>query len=118
MERRHFLRLAFGITAGATVLAASAMAVPLPPISAEQHLAPPPGDARARARHAGRCRSSQARTGALGPSLASALAPASLGLAPLASPSLGMAPPLAPSPLVRRAAITGRPFCLRQFLLA
>jgi hypothetical protein len=45
MERRHFLKLAFGITAGATVLAASAKAAALPPISAEPHLGRPPGDA-------------------------------------------------------------------------
>jgi hypothetical protein len=68
---------------------------------------------------AGRCRSSQARTSALRPSLAPAgalapaplglaspplgLAPASLGLAPLAPASLGLAPSLAPSSLVRQA---------------
>src|SRR6202020_156914 len=68
---------------------------------------------RSRRGHAGRCRSSQARTGTLGPSLAPALAPASLGLA---SPSLGLAPPLAPSPLVRRPAATRLAFRLRSFV--
>jgi len=40
MERRHFLKLTFGFVAGATALAASAQAAPLPPISAEQGLVP------------------------------------------------------------------------------
>jgi len=44
MERRHFLKLAFGYVAGATALAASARAAPLPPISAEPALAPPRGE--------------------------------------------------------------------------
>jgi hypothetical protein len=40
MERRHFLKLTFGFVAGASALAASAKAAPLPPISAEQGLVP------------------------------------------------------------------------------
>ena len=40
MERRHFLKLTFGFVAGATALAASAQAAPLPPIAAEQGLMP------------------------------------------------------------------------------
>jgi hypothetical protein len=45
MERRHFLKLAFGFVAGATVLAASAKAAPLPPIGAQPGLVPPHGEA-------------------------------------------------------------------------
>jgi hypothetical protein len=41
MERRHFLKLAFGFVAGATALAASARASPLPPVSAQPSLTPP-----------------------------------------------------------------------------
>jgi hypothetical protein len=41
MERREFLKLTFGFVAGASALAASAQAAPLPPIRAEQGLAPP-----------------------------------------------------------------------------
>src|ERR1700735_5193641 len=41
MERRHFLSVAFGVAAGVAVLAASANATPLPPISAEQNLVLP-----------------------------------------------------------------------------
>jgi hypothetical protein len=41
MERRHFLKLTFGFVAGATALAASAKAAPLPPISAQQLVMPP-----------------------------------------------------------------------------
>jgi hypothetical protein len=41
MERRDFLKLTFGFVAGATALAASAQAAPLPPISAQQDLTPP-----------------------------------------------------------------------------
>jgi hypothetical protein len=41
MERRHFLKLTFGFVAGASALAASAKAAPLPPISAEQQIMPP-----------------------------------------------------------------------------
>jgi len=44
MERRHFLKLAFGLAAGATAIAASANAAPLPPISAAPGLAPPRGE--------------------------------------------------------------------------
>jgi hypothetical protein len=42
MERRHFLKLTFGFVAGATALAASAQAAPLPPVSALPSLTPPP----------------------------------------------------------------------------
>jgi hypothetical protein len=45
MERRHFLKLALGCVAGATALAASARAAPLPPIPAELGLVPPRGEA-------------------------------------------------------------------------
>ena len=45
MERRHFLKLAFGFAAGATAMAASANAAPLPPISAAPGLAPPRSEA-------------------------------------------------------------------------
>jgi hypothetical protein len=41
MERRDFLKLTFGIVAGASVLAAAAQAAPLPPISAEAGLVSP-----------------------------------------------------------------------------
>jgi hypothetical protein len=41
MERRHFLKLAFGVAVGATALAAGANAAPLPPIAAGQGLMPP-----------------------------------------------------------------------------
>lgn len=44
MERRHFLKLSLGLAAGATALAASAKAAPLPPVSAEG-LVPPRGEA-------------------------------------------------------------------------
>src|ERR1700728_1182587 len=37
MERRHFLSVAFGVAAGVAVLAASANATPLPPISGGQN---------------------------------------------------------------------------------
>jgi len=40
MERRHFLKLTFGLVAGAGALAASAEAAPLPPIPAEAGLVP------------------------------------------------------------------------------
>jgi hypothetical protein len=43
MERRHFIKVAFGFVAGAAALAASAQAAPLPPISAEKALVPPRG---------------------------------------------------------------------------
>lgn len=39
MERRHFLKFAFGFVAGATALAATAKAAPLPPVSPQ--LVPP-----------------------------------------------------------------------------
>ena len=45
MERRHFLKVAFGFAAGAAALAAGATAAPLPPISMEPSLAPPRGEA-------------------------------------------------------------------------
>jgi hypothetical protein len=45
MERRHFLKVAFGFAAGATALAAGAKAAPLPPISTERSLAPARGEA-------------------------------------------------------------------------
>jgi hypothetical protein len=41
MERRHFLKLTLGFVAGATALAASAQAAPLPPIPVEQNLVSP-----------------------------------------------------------------------------
>jgi hypothetical protein len=44
MERRHFLKLTFGFVAGATALAASAQAAPLPPIPADHGLVPRRGD--------------------------------------------------------------------------
>ena len=40
MERRDFLKLTFGFVAGATALAASAQAAPLPPMGPEQGLVP------------------------------------------------------------------------------
>jgi hypothetical protein len=45
MERRHFLKLAFGVAAGATAFAAGVNAAPLPPIAAEQGLVPRRGEA-------------------------------------------------------------------------
>jgi len=44
MERREFLKLGLGVVAGATALAVSANAAPLPPIEATQGLAPPRGN--------------------------------------------------------------------------
>src|SRR5258706_175572 len=44
MERRNFLKLAFGFVAGAAALATSAKAAPLPPISAELGVAPRRGE--------------------------------------------------------------------------
>jgi hypothetical protein len=44
MERRDFLKLTFGLAAGATALAASANAAPLPPIAVPQGLVPSHGD--------------------------------------------------------------------------
>jgi hypothetical protein len=41
MERRDFLKLAFGLAACATALAASAQAAPLPPVSSPQGFVPP-----------------------------------------------------------------------------
>lgn len=41
MERRHFLKLTVGFAAGASALAASAIAAPLPPIAAAQAPLPP-----------------------------------------------------------------------------
>jgi hypothetical protein len=41
MERRNLLKLTVGLAAGATMLAASAMAAPLPPMSAPQGLVAP-----------------------------------------------------------------------------
>jgi hypothetical protein len=44
MERRHFLKLAFGFIAGASALAAGAEAAPLPPVTPEgQGLVPQRG---------------------------------------------------------------------------
>jgi hypothetical protein len=45
MERRHFLKLTFGFVAGAAAIAASAKAAPLPPVSPQQDLVPPRGEA-------------------------------------------------------------------------
>jgi hypothetical protein len=44
MERRHFLKLAFGFAGGAAALAAGAQAAPLPPVSPQQNLVPPRGE--------------------------------------------------------------------------
>lgn len=41
MERRDFLKFTVGFVAGASALAASAQAAPLPPVSAAQGLTPP-----------------------------------------------------------------------------
>ena len=48
MERRHFLKLAFGFAAGAAALAASAQAAPLAPhpLTEDGRLPPPNEDAR------------------------------------------------------------------------
>jgi hypothetical protein len=48
MERRHFLKLAFGFAAGATAVAASAQAAPLSPLplSGDGGLPPTNGEAR------------------------------------------------------------------------
>jgi len=45
MERRHFLTLAFGFAAGATAIAASANAAPLPPVATVPGLVPAAGEA-------------------------------------------------------------------------
>jgi len=44
MERRHFLKLAFGIAAGTAALAASVQAAPLPPVSAQPSFVPARGE--------------------------------------------------------------------------
>jgi len=44
MERRHFLKLAFGIAAGTAALAASVQAAPLPPVSAQPGFVPARGE--------------------------------------------------------------------------
>jgi hypothetical protein len=47
MERRHFLKLTFGFIAGASALAAGAVAAeaaPLPPVTPEGGLVPPRGE--------------------------------------------------------------------------
>ena len=44
MERRHFLKLAFGFAAGAATLAASAQAAPLMPHPLEEDGRPPPSN--------------------------------------------------------------------------
>jgi hypothetical protein len=44
MERRNLLKLTLGLAAGATMLAASAMAAPVPPMSAPQALVAPHSD--------------------------------------------------------------------------
>jgi hypothetical protein len=46
MERRHFLKLAFGFAAGAAAVAASAQAAPLLPQPLTEGLPPENGDAR------------------------------------------------------------------------
>lgn len=47
MERRHFLKLAFGVAAGTAALAAGALAAPLAPhpLAKDQRLPPANGDA-------------------------------------------------------------------------
>ncbi len=44
MERRHFLKLTLGVVAGATALAATATAAPLPPVLPQTDLLPPHGE--------------------------------------------------------------------------
>jgi hypothetical protein len=47
MERRHFLKLTFGLIAGASALAVAAEAAPLPPVTPEgQGLVSPAGRTR------------------------------------------------------------------------
>ena len=90
MERRHFLKLAFGFAAGGIALAASAM----PPADAgtARRRRQTAGQSRcATRRHLGRGgRSPHAGRSALGPRPASRLGPSALGMA---SPALGLAPP-------------------------
>jgi hypothetical protein len=45
MERRHFLKIAFGFAAGAAALATSAQAAPLAPHPLQDSVRPPPADA-------------------------------------------------------------------------
>ena len=47
MERRYFLKIAFGVAAGATALAVSAQAAPLLPFLPKLGLVPSRGDERA-----------------------------------------------------------------------
>ncbi len=115
MERRHFLKLAFGFAAGAAALAASAQAAPLMPqplagngqLPADQNAHP----AVTSGEEVDRLQPEEVRWGRhrrlgsssrLGSSALGLAPPTSLGLAPpplgLASPSL--APPLASSVLV------------------
>jgi len=102
MERRHFLKLAFGFAAGAAAFAASARAAPLAPRALTEDGRLPPSNEEARP---------AVTTGEevehLKPSLGLAqaalgLAQTALGLAPppLAPQALGLAPSLLAPPLL------------------
>ena len=112
MERRHFLKLAFGFAAGGIALAASAQAAPLMPAPLARRQTARQSRCPTR-RHVGRGgRSPHAGGSALGPRPSSRLgrgggAPA-LGLAPppLASPALGLAsPPSLAPPLLASSSL-------------
>ena len=119
MERRHFLKLAFGFAAGGVALAASAQAAPLMPAPLADDAKLPVNRGCPARRHVGRGgRSPHAGRSALGPRPSSRLAPTlglasqALGLAPspLASQALGLASPpsLAPPLLARRRYMVSR----------
>ena len=108
MERRHFLKLAFGFAAGGIALAASAQAAPLMPAPLARRQTARQSRCPTR-RHVGRGgRSPHAGGSALGPRPSSRLGPPALGLAPppLASPALGLAsPPSLAPPLLASSSL-------------
>ncbi len=82
MERRHFLKLAFGFAAGGIALAASAQAAPLMPAPLADDAKLPANPRCPARRHVGRGgRSPHARRSALGPRPSSRLGPKAAGAA-------------------------------------
>jgi len=102
MERRHFLKLAFGFIAGASALVAGAAGTEAAAAAAGTAggagACPPAGRARRTCdRNPGRCRPPCAGPGAVAPPLGLSAPPLGAGAVArhwgLASPSLGLAPP-------------------------
>ena len=87
MERRHFMKLAFGFAAGAAALAASARAAPLMPhpLAEDGPLSPSNEDARPAVTTGDEVEHLKPRRGALAPSLGLA---SSLLAPPLLAPPL------------------------------